>query len=110
MNQEKAKLMQEALKSAPIGILLLDENNQIQWHNETLEKILGITPEQLAIQSTDELSDELRDDELLDVSQRDLLSAGYLAQGDRLAVLQVIREVEHDADRVAGAGGYLGQS
>ena len=42
MKQITLATVQDALQSAPIGILLLDETGTIQWHNNTLPQMLGI--------------------------------------------------------------------
>ncbi len=51
--------MQDALQHSPIGIVLMDEKGNIQWHNSSLEQMLGITTEQLSGKSTADLPKEL---------------------------------------------------
>lgn len=59
MKQMTLTAVQDALQSAPIGILLLDDKNCIQWHNDTLPQLLGID-QQLTGKSATTLKDELR--------------------------------------------------
>jgi len=51
--------MQDALQHSPIGIVLIDEKGNIQWHNSSLEQMLGIGAEQLSGKSTADLPKEL---------------------------------------------------
>lgn len=51
--------MQDALQKSPIGIILIDENGNIQWHNTSLEQMLDVTAEQLSGKSTADLPKEL---------------------------------------------------
>lgn len=51
--------VQDALHSAPVGILLLDHGNNIQWHNDTLLRQLGIE-QPLAGRAAASLQNELR--------------------------------------------------
>ena len=51
--------IQNGLHKAPIGIIMMDKNGYIQWHNKTLETILNVSGEQLSGKSTNELSKEL---------------------------------------------------
>jgi len=51
--------MQYALQHSPIGIVLMDAKGNIQWHNSSLEQMLGITTEQLSGKSTADLPKEL---------------------------------------------------
>jgi len=51
--------MQDALQHSPIGIVLIDEKGNIQWHNSSLEQMLGIGTEQLSGKSTADLPKEL---------------------------------------------------
>lgn len=55
MKQMTLTAVQDALQSAPIGILLLDDKNCIQWHNDTLPQLLGIDHRQLNGKLEDEL-------------------------------------------------------
>ncbi len=47
MKQTTQTAMQDALQSAPVGILLLDDKGCIQWHNNTLLQLLGLDRGQL---------------------------------------------------------------
>jgi len=60
MEHNTLSTVQDALKSAPIGILLLDAEGNIQWHNDTLPEILDIQKAQLAKKSLNDVDDELR--------------------------------------------------
>ncbi len=60
MEHKTLSAVQDALKSAPIGILLLDAKGNIQWYNDTLPEILDIQKEQLAKKSLNDIDDELR--------------------------------------------------
>ncbi len=51
--------MQDALQNSPIGIILMDEKGNIQWHNSCLEQMLDVTAEQLNGKSTADLPKEL---------------------------------------------------
>ena len=51
--------MQDALQNSPIGIVLMDEKGNIQWHNSSLEQMLDVTAEQLSGKSTADLPKEL---------------------------------------------------
>lgn len=51
--------MQDALQNSPIGIVLMDEKGNIQWHNNSLEQMLDVTAEQLNGKSTADLPKEL---------------------------------------------------
>ncbi len=59
MEQISLSNMQNALQNAPIGIILIDEKGNIQWHNSRLEQMLDITAEQLNGKSTADLPKEL---------------------------------------------------
>lgn len=61
MNQMTLTAVQDALQSAPVGILLLDEKNNIQWHNNTLPQLLGIDRAELSGTIKDELRAILTD-------------------------------------------------
>lgn len=52
--------MQSALDVAPIGIVLLDSNSQVKWHNDTVKSLLGVTDQQLNPTGEETLSQELR--------------------------------------------------
>jgi len=59
MTQITLTNMQDALQNSPIGIVLMDENGNIQWHNSSLEQMLDVTTEQLSGKSTADLPKEL---------------------------------------------------
>ncbi len=59
MEQTSLVELQNALHQAPVGIILMDADGNIQWHNQTLERMLDIAAEQLAGKSTAELPKEL---------------------------------------------------
>lgn len=67
--------VQQALQSAPIGILLLDNDNCIQWHNDTLPELLGIDQKTLTGMGPATLTDELRA-ALIDPPETILLQQG----------------------------------
>ncbi len=52
--------LQNALKSAPMGILLLDSDDNLQWYNETLPEILDISADELCNKSLNDINKELR--------------------------------------------------
>jgi len=52
--------MQNALDTAPIGIVMLDSNHQIKWHNSTVKSLLGVSEEQLSFDDSEALNQELR--------------------------------------------------
>ncbi len=56
MKQMTLTAIQETLQSAPVGILLLDDQESIQWHNDTLLQLLNIGSSRL----TGTLDEELR--------------------------------------------------
>lgn len=60
MKQMTLATVQQALQTAPIGILLLDEKNTIQWHNDTLPELLGIDHQQLIGETSNTLKENLR--------------------------------------------------
>ncbi len=59
MEQITLSNMQDALQNSPIGIILMDEKGNIQWHNSCLEQMLDVTAEQLNGKSTADLPKEL---------------------------------------------------
>lgn len=59
MEQTSLAELQNALHQAPVGIILMDADGNIQWHNQTLERMLDISAERLAGKSTAELPKEL---------------------------------------------------
>ncbi len=59
MRQITLNDMQDALQNSPIGIILMDEKGNIQWHNSRLEQMLDVTMEQLSGKSTADLPKEL---------------------------------------------------
>ncbi len=52
--------MQSALNTAPIGIVLLDGDKQVKWHNDTVKTLLGVTDQQLKPTADETLSQDLR--------------------------------------------------
>ena len=61
MNQMTLTVVHDALQSAPVGIVLLDEKQSIQWHNDTLPQMLGVSREALSGTVTEELRTILLD-------------------------------------------------
>jgi diguanylate cyclase (GGDEF)-like protein len=61
MKQMTLATVQDALQSAPIGILLLDDKKCIQWRNNTLSLLLDITDSDLTGTPADELRTILTD-------------------------------------------------
>ncbi len=59
MTQITLSDMQKALQNSPIGIILMDEKGNIQWHNNSLEQLLDVTTEQLSGKSIADLPKEL---------------------------------------------------
>lgn len=59
MEQTRLTDIQKALHQAPVGIILIDGQGNLQWHNQTLEQMLGVAAEQLSGKSTAELPKEL---------------------------------------------------
>lgn len=51
--------IQDGLHKAPVGIIMMDKDGNIQWHNKTLETILDVSGKQLTGKSTNELPKEL---------------------------------------------------
>ncbi|HHJ80848.1 MAG TPA: diguanylate cyclase [Candidatus Tenderia electrophaga] len=59
MTQITLSDMQDALQNSPIGIILMDEAGNIQWHNNSLEQLLDVTTEQLSGKAIADLPKEL---------------------------------------------------
>lgn len=59
MEQTSLADLQNALHPAPVGIILMDAQGNIQWHNQTLERMLDISAEQLKGKSIAELPKEM---------------------------------------------------
>jgi diguanylate cyclase (GGDEF)-like protein len=59
MSQISLTEMQEILNMAPVGIVLINSMGRIEWHNETLEQLLGISGEQLAGKALGDLPKEI---------------------------------------------------
>ena len=51
--------IQNGLHKAPVGIIMMDKDGSIQWHNKALETMLDVSGEQLTGKSTSELPKEL---------------------------------------------------
>lgn len=86
--------VQDALKSAPIGILLIGPDGDIQWHNDTLPTILDISTEQLANQSLSELDSELQG---VLIDPPDTI---FHQNGDQQTWLRCNRQTQEDGSRV----------
>ncbi len=61
MNQMTLTVVHDALQSAPVGIVLLDEKKGVQWHNDTLPQLLGVSREELSGTTKEELRAILTD-------------------------------------------------
>lgn len=59
MDQISLTEIQNTLHKAPVGIILMDKNGNILWHNQTLEQLLDVPGDQLTGKSTADLPKEL---------------------------------------------------
>ncbi len=59
MDQISLTDIQNTLQKAPVGIILMDKNGSILWHNQTLEQFLDVPGDQLTGKSTADLPKEL---------------------------------------------------
>lgn len=85
---------QNILMSAPIGILILDAQNKIQWHNNALLDVLALKAEQIQQQSKDTLASDLRS-VLINPPETVLLQ-----QGDKQRWLRIIQQSNNDGSKV----------
>ncbi len=60
MSELTLKTASQALQTAPIGTLILNNKNEIEWYNDTLLELLGLTQQQLAAKSAEALQQDAR--------------------------------------------------
>ncbi len=82
------------LTKAPVGILMLDAEGRIQWHNDTLLELLGLEASQLDGMASDTLAADLKG-VLIDPPETILLQ-----QGAEQRWLKVHRHTSDDGGRV----------
>jgi len=59
MEQTSLAELANALQQAPLGIILMDADGRIEWHNQTLAEMLDVAPDQLTGKSVTDLSREM---------------------------------------------------